>query len=296
MSARRLPRPVSASVSASWRLATSMPAFSRRLRTRRAKTASSEAAASTTASEFSEPSAARTRMPRPRRGEGDREGGEAHRPAVLDGHRAARGLPGGGREEHQARGPAAVPQARVDVGLVGDGDEVVGVGDPEEHDAQAQQRPGAIGAPAAQREGGDDDREQDEVADRVGEVRGDAERVAADRVQHGLQDDRGAHGAGGERGGQPVDPQRLRRPLDPRAQQQAQAGEDERVEGQVAGVGDRRHGDDGVVGEDERPVDVAAGPQQRAGADEAPAPGPRARARECARQSVSSDAPMITIQ
>ena len=216
------------------------------------------------------------------RGEGDREGGEAHRAAILDRDRAAHRLPGGGREQHQARGPAPVEGARVDVGLVGDGDQVVGVGHPEEHDAQAEHGPGAIGAPATQGERGDDHGQQDEVAHRVGEVGRDTERVAADGVQHGLQDDRGAHGARGERGGQPVDPQRPWGALDARAQQQAQPGEDERVEGQVAGVGDRRDGDDRVVGQHQRPVHVAARPQQRAHADEPPgealAPADRARA------------------
>jgi hypothetical protein len=209
-------------------------------------------------------------MPRPRLAKAIGKGGEACRAAVLDGHRAARGLPGGGREQHQARGPAAVPHARIGVGLVRDGDQVVGVGDPEEDDAQAEQGPRAIGAPATQCEGGDDHGEQDEVADRVGEVGGHAERVATDRVHDGLQDDRGAHGCGRQRGGEPIDPQRARRALDARAHEQAQAREDERIEGQVAGVGDRRHGDDRVLGEDQRPVDVAAGPQQRARSDEAP--------------------------
>ena len=155
--------------------------------------------------------------------------------------------------------------------------------------------PGAIGAPAAQGEGGDDHGQQDEVAHRIGEVGGDTERVAADGVQHGLQDDRGAHGARGERGGQPVDPQRPRGALDPRAQQQAQPGEDERVEGEVAGVGDRRDGDDRVVGQHHRPVHVAARPQQRAHADEPPG-GPSRPRTVRARHSVSSDAPTITIQ
>ena len=141
--------------------------------------------------------------------------GRAAEAACWDG-----GLPGGGADEDRGRPPAGVERAAgLPLALRGE-DEVERVREPEAQDAGEQQAERAVHAPAAGGDRADDDADEDEVGDRVGEVRDDGEAVLAGRrVEHRLDDDGGADRADRERRGDAVDPERAREPAHARAQQ-----------------------------------------------------------------------------
>jgi hypothetical protein len=194
-------------------------------------------------------------------------GAEAQRhddPAqALVGHdrgRGARRLPRRGADRQHPEPPAGVEPAARHVTGAGVGHEVLRVGEPEQRRAGEQQHPGAVEPPAGRRERPDDHAEQHEVHQRVGEADRDLERPARRVLLDGLEDQRRAGRAHGERSGDPVRPQRARHLARAAAQQRDHAGQQQRREQEVAGVGRRRDRDLLRRPQDRRVVDLAERP------------------------------------
>ena len=120
-----------------------------------------------------------------------------------------------------------------------------------------------------------------QVADRIGEVGGDLERLALDVVEHGLEHERRAQRRDGERGDDAVDPQRPRTARARARSSSRMPGERERRQQQEADVG--RRGDRDVLRgpQDGGVVDLAERPGEHAAADQQP--GQRARGRRGGR-------------
>ena len=149
-------------------------------------------------------------------------------------------MPAGGADQEQRRGPRDVEQATLRVRAGRSRVEVNRVADREQRQRQPDQEPAPTGAPARERERGHDERQKDDVAERVGDVRGhDAER-AVRRVEHGLDEDRAAERGGGERSAQPVDPETSRCVAQPGAKQEHEPDVAGREEREVESVGERR--------------------------------------------------------
>ena len=192
------------------------------------------------------------------------------RPATSSTVRRDARLPRGGRGQHGAQGPQRVDPRARDVGadgrLVAEGR----VGDDVGQLPEAEQQPRAVHAPAVEAEGHDDERELQDVADRIGEVEGDVDRVAlGDPGQRG-EDERGDDRGGGQAAHRAVEPLRGADRAQARAQQQQQAGVDRDVAAEVQAVGDARVGRVLEVAEPQRPHEVAARPEEQAEADERP--------------------------
>ena len=131
------------------------------------------------------------------------------------------------------------------------------VGHRQDEEAAAEERPGPIEPPAAQREHPDHERREQQVADRVCELRHDGGKPSAGGPQHRLDDDRRADRADAEPGDDPVQPDAggNRAPLTAGEQHQAEiAGRIEGEPQEVADRGDRRARD---VLQPQRPQEVA---------------------------------------
>ena len=112
------------------------------------------------------------------------------------------------------------------------------VGEDQGDDPEQQQRPGPARAPAGQRDHADDQREHEDVAERIGErdhhlLQGAAGRAVGDE----LEDEGSAEGAGAEGGDQPVDPEPPVERARAGADHQQDRGRGQRVEGELAEVG-----------------------------------------------------------
>ncbi len=180
------------------------------------------------------------------------------------------GRPGGVGDEQEARGPAGLPDRAGVPGAEGVGHEVVGVRDAEQREAAAEQHPHPPEAPPPERHRAGDHAEQDRVAEGVGEVRGDLQRLAVGRAEHAAEDRGGAEGGHGQGGDRPVEPQRHAGRGDPPAGHEHQPGVGERVEDEPQRVARRRDRDGVLVPQDRRVEDVPRRPQQRGAADEPP--------------------------
>ena len=88
----------------------------------------------------------------------------------------------------------------------GDTQQIDRVADAEHQEARTQQRPAAVQSPTPQGEHAHDERREEQVADRVGEVCCHGERATRCGVQHGTEDDRGAGRGDSEPGDDPVEP------------------------------------------------------------------------------------------
>ena len=214
---------------------------------------------------------------------GERDGGEARgerqRAArdLLD--RPARGaLPRGARDEHGAEGPQRVDPRARDVGadrrLVAEGRVGHDVGQLPE----AEQQPRAVHAPAVEAEGHDDEGELQDVADRVGEVEGDVDRVALGDSRQRREDERGDDRCGGQAAHGAVEPLRGADRAQAGAQQEQQPGVHREIAAEVEAIGDTGVGRVLEIAQPQRPHEVAARPKEQAEADErprAPLPSPR---------------------
>ena len=190
-------------------------------------------------------------------------GDEDAHPVAADPAAAAR-LPGGDAHDDDGRRPGGAEDraGRVDAGALEVG--VERVGDRGQQQAERDEAPGAARAPPGDRQRDPDRGQQQQVADRIGEVGRHGGRVPAGDLQ-----DRPEQQGGGERGerqtaDRAVQPQRGPHRPQARPQQQHETGVEEGVGGQVGGVGPvgvRRLGDVVVV---HRPQEVAAGPGSQA--------------------------------
>ena len=279
-SARRFPRPVTWSVSASARLVSISRRWSRTVSASRTTTAKSaaEASASVTPLDSVEVVVDEHADGEPRAG--GRDGDAA--PALLARERLLRRLPGGVGEQEAAEWPADVHQAELVVGARVDLVEVDAVGDGEDRDAGGGQRPAPRDPPAGKADGRHDEREQDRVADRVGEVDGDRDGIAVRRVQDRVEDERGGERGDGEPGDDAVRPDVHGDAWEPRPEHQRHARVREHVEGEPEPVGDRRGC--ALIRQEERPVRVAEAPRPRSRRPGAASPSARGRAAARARR------------
>ncbi len=204
------------------------------------------------------------------REEGDhhrREEGGDHQlaPAVETSHRLDRVRPllpalgpETGRGEQVDRfDPVAGGEAGVGR-LQGVGD----IGDGEQGEPRQQQRPGLSRAPAGQGDDADDQRQHQDVADRIGERRRDLQRRPLGVIGDELEHQRGPEGGRAQRRDQPVHPQSPVELAGAGADQQHDPGRGQRVEGEVADVRRRGVGRRGVVEEDRGPVDLGCPPEE----------------------------------
>jgi hypothetical protein len=204
-------------------------------------------------------------------GDGREGGGQRQRPAgdLLD-PPARRGLPRGERRQRRPQGPQRVDPRPRDVGAHGRLVAEHRVGDDVGELPEPEQQPRAVRAPAVEAEGHHDERDQQDVADRVGEVEGDVDRVALGDPRQRGEHERGHHRGGGQAAHRAVKPLRGPDRAQARAQQHQQPGVDGDVAAEVQAVGDARVGRVVEVAEPQRPDEIAAGPEEQAEADERP--------------------------
>ena len=112
-------------------------------------------------------------------------------------------------EDHRGR-PAEIDVRAVLVGPARDLEEVDRVGDREQAERERDQEPRRRHASRTERQEADDQREQDQVPERVGEVHGDRGGVAPGRREHAVEDDRSGDRGDRQPGEQAVDPERPR--------------------------------------------------------------------------------------
>ncbi len=118
-----------------------------------------------------------------------------------------------------------------------------------DEDAEAEEQPASTGPPAGEREDAEDGREQQQVAERVGEVRRDGRRRAFCGPQHELDEHRRAERGRRERRGQAVEPERPADRASSCAEQRNHSEIRQRIEADEADIADRRErlGMDGRV-------------------------------------------------
>ena len=108
----------------------------------------------------------------------------------LDARDATRALPGRERDENERDRPDEIEVRPLDVAADRRLVEVDGVADRVQQQSGGDQRPRAAGLPARDREDEDDEREQEHVADRIGEVRDHDERASVRGVDDDLDEHR----------------------------------------------------------------------------------------------------------
>ena len=203
-------------------------------------------------------------------GEGEHGGRDDVGQLVAGGAPAHGRLPGGDAHHQPGHEPSDVEQRVADVGVLGDLQQVDGVGDGERGDPGAEPQPAAVQSAAPGGHGADDAGQQDHVAQRIGQVRRHGGGVAAGGHLQGAEDERGAERAGGQRGHDPVEPQARVQVRHPLANEQHDADVEGRADEEPAGIGHRgvRRGVD--VGVGELPVDVSGGVEREGDADHRP--------------------------
>ena len=113
----------------------------------------------------------------------------------LDPARAARADPGGNGEKDPHQRPQDVEQRSFLVGADRGGPQVDGVRHTRGEEGEADHHPLEPGRPAGQPEDAGDEREEHDVAERVGEIGGDRERLALGVVERHLQQEGRTDGA-----------------------------------------------------------------------------------------------------
>ncbi len=194
-------------------------------------------------------------------------------------HRAQAG--GGGRgtlaaadprgpAEQEGRGrPQRVEQRAVDVGAERGLVEEQAVGDRDGDEAGADERPGAARAPAGEAEDAGDDGEQEQVADRVGDVGQHQRAGLGGRADQRLEQEHGGDAGRGERGDEAVEPQPRAGAAEARAHQQHDRHVAGGIEAELEPVGQARRG--GVLRvRVQRPVDLTGRPRREAEAEACP--------------------------
>jgi hypothetical protein len=174
------------------------------------------------------------------------------RPSLELDRRPAGDLPRRGGEQEHRRGPQGIEDRALGVAIRGGLEQEDPVGDRGRREAGPDQAPGAVGLPACQREDPDHSRDQQDVPERVGEVRDDHARAPFGTAEHDLEQNGSAERRGGNRGHRPVEPDIPAELGQPRADQQQQRDVAGRVEREEEAVGDRRIRRRAVVGEVEQ--------------------------------------------
>ena len=187
---------------------------------------------------------------------GDRRGREQRTAGEVDVGRTAGRLPGGERDQERGRRPEGVHHHPFDVGADRGLVQVDGVGHGRRHQPGADRDPGAVRPPAKQREDCDDEREENDVRERIGEGRGDDRQASSGGLEHEADEQGRPDRRRRKRRGDAVEPDAHVRPGDPRPHEQEQRDVCERVEAEVEHVRDRR--ERGLLSVAER-VDQVAG-------------------------------------
>ena len=149
---------------------------------------------------------------------------------------ARRGQPRGPGDDDRGERPARIEEPPVAVAPDGVRVDVQRVADREDREARCDPRPSAV-QPPRHRDRAPDEAEQQQVAERIGEVRRDAGRRPRQRVGQRVVEQGRAERRERERADRAVDPQGSPVRAAAGAVQQDEAGERERVQRQVADVG-----------------------------------------------------------
>ena len=210
---RRFHSPVSASVTASawlsrWRRRLSRKARpTRTAASRRVASASARAGVLTDVSPWSTNSST-TAAVAPNAG-----AASARQPSSRAGRTGRGGESVAAEDQDRGEWPERFEPAVFDVGVGGDLVQVDGVRGDLHEQAQREQAPHQAGAPAGEPDRRDDEQQQQEVADGVGEVRGDDRQAAARRAEHGVEHEACRDRAHPEPRDHAVEPHRRRDPL-----------------------------------------------------------------------------------
>ena len=170
----------------------------------------------------------------------DRRNGEQRASLHVEPGARAVAHPRRRRDQEECRGPEDVDPGALDVGSFRGLEEVDDVGERGRKHSEPEEQPAQPRAPAGEREDAEDGREEQHVPERVREVRHhDGGRALRD-VGDELEDHGGAERACGERGRRAVEPEHVPDRPSARTEQEDDADVQERVERDVAEVGDRR--------------------------------------------------------
>ena len=166
--------------------------------------------------------------------------------------------PGGDREKQERCRPESVEEGSrhvaPDRGLV----EVCAVGDRRQRQGDGDQRPISAGAPAGEPEHAGEERQQDDVAKRVGEVDRVGEQLAVGLVQDHVEQDRRSDRGDRQRRHQAVKPDAAVEAREPGANEERETDVCRRVEAEVEDIAPGREGRRATVGE--IPEQVTDGP------------------------------------
>ncbi len=212
---------------------------------------------------------------------------------VVDEHKEPDGAEGGWEDERapvlnaRARLGPRLPDCKSDhgggddpaciddaVAVVAGGslEDVRDVCDPEEQEAEQQQRPAAAEPPAGRGQAADHDRDECQVAERVCQVGGDCGRGTARRVDDRAERNCGAGGADRESPDRRVEQRDcLATACDALAEEQHDPGDSGKVEQDPAGIGRGREGHRVGVPQRNRVVEGAECPEGLPGGDQQPA-------------------------
>ncbi len=224
---------------------------------------------------------------------GKEDGHRQHRKAGLDELESTCGDSGSKGHEHGTEHPAEVDRRAGDVGVVGDLIEEHAVGGCEEHEAKTEQQPGAIGAPAGQREHHGNECEQRHVRDRICEIRDHRNGLAGRHVEDARQHNRGSQRGHRQRTDHPVEEQARTEPVPARTQKEEQPQIHRRVEREPQRIGGRREGRALHLQDHVAPVHVARPPEDDAASDQEPRQALTMDGERDAHQSGRHDRPVV---
>ena len=238
MSLRRLPSPVSASVVASWRVSSKSRLFSRNVTTRRdddeqqRRRRERDGEDVDPVRKWSYDEDRRSRRARRRPGRRAAAGPRRRAPPACDPastRRAAMRSIAAGQSTSTHVPSTYVPFA--------DWKRKTASAGSRGEDPEAEEQPATARLPAREREDAEDGGEEQDVAQRVGEVRDDDRRRALRRLENELDEHGCSDGGGGQRCRQAVQPERSRDRAGARAEKEDDPDVEEHVEGDEARVG-----------------------------------------------------------
>ena len=216
-------------------------------------------------------------------GHGERRGHQQHAPALEpDRLGLRRALPCRTADQQRGRGPQGRDQRGVDGLPGGDVVQEPAVDDRARHERRADQQERAAGPPAGEAEHRHDEAEQEQVADRVGEI--DSDHGAVPAASHDrAKDERRGDRRCGECAHHPVEPQARAELPHPLAYEQHDRDVTGGIEGQPQPVADTRYRRRVQAVEEQGVVGLSRGPCEQAGSQHEPRtslPARRGRAHE----------------
>ncbi len=196
-----------------------------------------------------------------------RRGNREERATVdLEALARAVGHPGRDCDQHEGGRPEDVNPGSLDIGAGGRLEEVDGVRERRREDAEAEEEPASTRPSAGEGEDADDRGQEQDVTERVGEVRDDGRCRSRRALEHELDEDRGAEGGRRQRRRDSVEPERAPDRPGARAKQQNEPDVEKRVEGDEPEVRHRRVG----LGLEDRVPELAERPAADRDRDDRP--------------------------